>query len=169
MYIWPQAGIPTANDVEGAVPRRIVWAMREEMKSRINLHGLRASLSRGAKSVAQALRRIVALSLVLLLLPVELLAQQAYPYNAQYPQPAYGQQGYPPPQPYGQPGYSQPQQYHSSPTIRNSSPTIRNSNHTDNRRPIPSSSRTHHNRLTPATAKARCSRVMASRNPRCSP
>ena len=51
------------------------------MKSRINLHGLRASATRGAKSVAQALRRMVALSLVLLLLPVELLAQQAYPYK----------------------------------------------------------------------------------------
>jgi len=76
------------------------------MKPRINLHGLR--------SVAQALRRMVALSLVLLLLPVELLAQQAYPYSAQYPQypqPAYGQQGYPQPQPYGQQPYPQPQSY----------------------------------------------------------
>ena len=135
------------------------------MKSRINLHGLRASAIRGAKSVAQALRRMVALSLVLLLLPVELLAQQAYPYNAQYPQypqPAYGQQGYPPPQPYGQPAYPQQQPY------GNSSPTTHNNSHTDNKRLIPSSSRTHHNRLTPATAKAKCSRVMASRNPRCS-
>jgi hypothetical protein len=80
--------------------------MRKEMKPRINLHGLR--------SVAQALRRMVALSLVLLLLPVELLAQQAYPYSAQYPQypqPAYGQQGYPQPQPYGQQPYPQPQSY----------------------------------------------------------
>jgi hypothetical protein len=80
--------------------------MRKEMKPRINLHGLR--------SVAQALRRTVALSLVLLLLPVELLAQQAYPYSAQYPQypqPAYGQQGYPQPQPYGQQPYPQPQSY----------------------------------------------------------
>src|ERR1700689_3651219 len=81
--------------------------MRKEMKLRINLHGLR--------SVAQALRRMVALSLVLLLLPVELLAQQAYPYNAQYPQPAYGQQSYPPPQPYGRQGYPQPQQYPQQP------------------------------------------------------
>jgi hypothetical protein len=89
--------------------------MREEMKSRINLHGLRASATRGAKSVAQVLRRMVALSLVLLLLPVELLAQQAYPYNAQYTQPAYGQQGYPPPQPYGQPAYAQQQPYGQQP------------------------------------------------------
>jgi hypothetical protein len=81
--------------------------MRKEMKLRINLHGLR--------SVAQALRRMVALSLVLLLLPVELLAQQAYPYNAQYPQPAYGQQGYPQPQPYGQQPYPQPQSYGQQP------------------------------------------------------
>jgi hypothetical protein len=84
--------------------------MRKEMKPRINLHGLR--------SVAQALRRMVALSLVLLLLPVELLAQQAYPYNAQYPQypqPAYGQQGYPQPQPYGQQPYPQPQAYGQQP------------------------------------------------------
>src|ERR1700691_3903892 len=82
--------------------------MRKEMKLRINLHGLR--------SVAQALRRMVALSLVLLLLPVELLAQQAYPYNAQYPQPAYGQQGYPQPQPYGQqPYYPQQQPYGHQP------------------------------------------------------
>jgi hypothetical protein len=71
--------------------------MRKQMESRINLHG---------SSIAQALRRMIALSLVLLLLPVEMLAQQAYPYNAQdpqYPQSAYGQQGYPQPQPYAQP------------------------------------------------------------------
>src|SRR5271155_5654097 len=85
--------------------------MRKEMKPRINLHGFRVSLS----SVAQALRRMVALSLVLLLLPVELLAQQAYPYSAQYPQPAYGQQGYPQPQPYGQQPYPQPQSYGQQP------------------------------------------------------
>src|SRR5271154_4017104 len=83
--------------------------MRREMKPRINLHGYRVPVTKGAKSVAQTLRRMVALSLVLLLLPVELLAQQAYPYNDQYPQPAYGQQGYPQPQPYGQQGYPQPQ------------------------------------------------------------
>src|SRR5271156_3966224 len=82
--------------------------MRKEMKPRINLHGLRASATRGAKSVAQALRRMIALSLVMLLLPVELLAQQGYP---QYPQPAYGQQGYPQPQPYGQPSYPQQPYY----------------------------------------------------------
>jgi hypothetical protein len=88
--------------------------MRKETKSRINLHGYRAAISKGAKSVAQALRRMVALSLVLLLLPVELLAQQGYP---QYPQPAYGQQqGYPPPQPYGQQGYAQPQSYGQQPS-----------------------------------------------------
>jgi hypothetical protein len=89
--------------------------MRKEMKSRINLHGYRAAVSNGAKCVAQALRRMVALSLVLLLLPVELLAQQGYP---QYPQPAYGQQqGYPPPQqPYGQQGYAQPQSYGQQPS-----------------------------------------------------
>jgi hypothetical protein len=96
--------------------------MREEKKSRINLHGLRASALRGAKSVAQAFRRIVALSLVLLLLPVELLAQQAYPYNQQYPQPAYGQQGYPPPQPYGQPNYPQPQSYPQQPNYPQQQP-----------------------------------------------
>jgi hypothetical protein len=70
--------------------------MRKEMKLRI----------------AQALRRMVAFSLVLLLLPVELLAQQAYPYSAQYPQypqPAYGQQPYPQPQSYGQQPYYPPQ------------------------------------------------------------
>jgi len=92
--------------------------MRKEMNPRINLHGLRASVSKGAKSVAQALRRMIALSLVLLLLPVELLAQQAYPYSAQYPQypqPAYGQQGYPQPQPYGQQPYPQPQAYGQQP------------------------------------------------------
>ena len=74
--------------------------------------GLRASATRGATSVAQALRRMIALSLVLLLLPVELLAQQGYP---QYPQPAYGQQGYPQPQPYGQQPYPQPQSYPQQP------------------------------------------------------
>jgi hypothetical protein len=81
--------------------------MRKEMKPQINLHGLRVFATRGATSVAQALRRMIALSLVLLLLPAELLAQQGYP---QYPQPAYGQQGYPQPQPYGQQPYYPPQQ-----------------------------------------------------------
>jgi hypothetical protein len=89
--------------------------MRKEMNLRINLHGLRASAGKGAKSIAQVLRRLVALSLVLLLLPVELLAQQAYPYNAQYPQPASGQQGYPQPQPYGQQPYAQQQSYGQQP------------------------------------------------------
>ncbi len=85
------------------------------MNPRIYLHGLRTVARKTGKEVPQALRRVVALSLVLLLLPVELFAQQAYPYNGQYPQypqPAYGQQGYPPPQPYGQqPNYPQQQAY----------------------------------------------------------
>jgi hypothetical protein len=87
---------------------KFINANKLHRKSRV-----RASVSKGAKCVAQALRRMVALSLVLLLLPVELLAQQGYP---QYPQPAYGQQGYPPPQqPYGQQGYAQPQSYGQQP------------------------------------------------------
>jgi hypothetical protein len=95
--------------------------MRKEMNPRINLQGLRASASKVAKGVAQALRRMIALSLVLLLLPVELLAQQGYPYNAQYPQypqPAYGQQAYPQPPPYGQqqPYYPQQQPYGQQPS-----------------------------------------------------
>src|SRR5580698_4390682 len=62
------------------------------------------------------LRRTVALTLVVLLLPlgqVELFAQQAYPYQAQYPpyqQPGYGQPAYPPQQPYGQQQIYQQQQ-----------------------------------------------------------
>ena len=79
--------------------------MSEKMNPRMYLHGLRTFAGKRAKEVTQALRRMIALSLVLLLLPVELFAQQGYPYNGQnpqYPQPAYGQQGYPPPQPYGQ-------------------------------------------------------------------
>src|ERR1700733_14194711 len=74
--------------------------------------GLRASATNGATSIAQALRRMIALALVLLLLPAELLAQQGYP---QYPQPAYGQQGYPQPQPYRQQPYPQPQSYSQQP------------------------------------------------------
>jgi Protein of unknown function (DUF3300) len=96
--------------------------MRQETKSRIHLHRLLASAIRGAKNLAQALRRIVSLSLVLLLLPVELLAQQAYPYNQQYQQPAYGQQGYPPPQPYGQPSYPQQQSYGQQPNYPQQQP-----------------------------------------------
>ncbi len=79
--------------------------------------------------IGQVLRRMIALSLVLLLLPVELLAQQAYPYPQYpqypqpYPQPGYGQQGYPQPQSYGQqpqpytqqPYYPQQQQYTQQP------------------------------------------------------
>lgn len=74
-------------------------AMTEKMNPPLNLHGLRSS-------VAQAFRRMIAFSLVLLLLPVELFAQQGYPsygQSAQYPQAGYGQQGYPQPPPYGQP------------------------------------------------------------------
>jgi Protein of unknown function (DUF3300) len=59
------------------------------------------------------LRRFVALTMVLLLMPlwqVELLAQQYYPYAAQsapYQQPGYGQPAYQQPQPYGQQPYEQ--------------------------------------------------------------
>jgi hypothetical protein len=86
--------------------------MREKTSPRINLHRLRAVAGKGIQNAAQALRRMVALSLVLLLLPVELLAQQDYPYNGQYPpQPAYGQQAaYPQPQSYGQQPSYPPQQ-----------------------------------------------------------
>ena len=88
--------------------------MSEKMNPRMYLHGLRTFAGKRAKEVTQALRRMIALSLVLLLLPVELFAQQGYPYNGQnpqYPQPAYGQQGYPPPQPYGQQAYPQQPAY----------------------------------------------------------
>src|ERR1700689_4729687 len=88
--------------------------MREQTNPRIYRPGWCTSASRTAKSVAQALRRMIALSLVLLLLPVEVFAQQGYPYNGQYPQypqAGYGQQGYPQPPPYGQQGYGQPQGY----------------------------------------------------------
>jgi Protein of unknown function (DUF3300) len=88
------------------------------MPPRIHLHRLCTSTGKGAESVVQALRRMVALSLILLLLPLELLAQQGYPYNAQYPQypqPAYGSQGYPQPQPYAQQPYAQPQAYGQQP------------------------------------------------------
>src|ERR1700761_8398143 len=54
------------------------------------------------RNIKQAFRRIVALSLAVLLLPVEMLAQQGY--GAPYPQSP--QQGYP--QQYG--GYPQQQQ-----------------------------------------------------------
>jgi len=71
-----------------------------------------------------ALRRLVALTLALLLLPGEMFAQQM-PYNGQYPQypqsgygqpgyaqpQSYGQQPYPQQQPYGQQPYAQPQPY----------------------------------------------------------
>src|SRR5271154_1831978 len=102
-------GLPRISCTRDQAAARCAAFIEESRTKFINankLHrksGYRASVSKGAKSVAQALRRMVALSLVLLLLPVELLAQQGYP---QYPQPAYGQQqGYPPPQPYGQQGY----------------------------------------------------------------
>ena len=110
---------------------------------------------------------MIALSLVLLLLPVELLAQQAYPYNGHIlntRNQAYGQQGYPPPQPYGQhAGYPQQQSYGQQPYYPQQQA------YGQQRGLSRSSSPTHPNRLTPATAKARCSRVTASRNPRCSP
>jgi len=65
------------------------------------------------------LRRLVALTMAVLLLPlgqVELFAQQAYPYPAQYPPPyqqsGYGQPAYPQQQPYAQqPAYPQQQPY----------------------------------------------------------
>jgi hypothetical protein len=87
--------------------------MREQMNRQIYRHGWCTSASKGAKNIALALKRMIALSLVMLLLPVEVLAQQGYPYygqSPQYPQAAYGQQGYPQPPPYGQP-YPQPQAY----------------------------------------------------------
>jgi Protein of unknown function (DUF3300) len=95
--------------------------MREKMNPRIYLHELHTFSRTGVKKLAPALRRVVALSLVLLLSPlgqVELFAQQNYPYNAPYPQyqqPAYAQQGYPQPQPYGQQPYAQPQSYPQQP------------------------------------------------------
>jgi hypothetical protein len=64
-----------------------------------------------------ALRRFVALTLALLLLPGELLAQQV-PYNQQYPpnqQSGYGQPGYAQPQSYGQQPYAQQQPYGQQP------------------------------------------------------
>jgi hypothetical protein len=64
-----------------------------------------------------ALRRLVALTLALLLLPGELLAQQV-PYNQQYPpnqQSGYGQPGYAQPQSYGQQPYAQQQPYGQQP------------------------------------------------------
>ncbi len=117
------------------------------MKSRINLHGLRASAGKGAKSVAQALRRMIALSLLLLLLPAEILAQQAYPYNAHILNTRR--------QHMGSRAIRSPNRMERSPTTRNSN------NHTDNK-PLTSSSPMHHNRCTPATAKARCAGLWAA-------
>ena len=95
------------------------------------LHASRTSSGTVGQGVAQALRRCVAFTMALLLLPisqVELLAQQ-YPYPGQYQQPVYGQQPYYPPQqaypqqqqqpyyqqqsayPQQQPDYQQPQAY----------------------------------------------------------
>ena len=64
------------------------------------------------KRVAEYFKRAVALTMVLLMLPlgqVELFAQQPYP--AQYPQSGYGQQAYPQPY-YGQQPYPQQQPYY---------------------------------------------------------
>ena len=86
--------------------------MKQKFSPPLNLHGLRAF-------VAQALRRVIASSLILLLLPAELFAQQGYPSYGQYPQypqAGYGQQGYPQPAPYGQPqGYGQQPYYPPQP------------------------------------------------------
>jgi hypothetical protein len=55
------------------------------------------------RSIVQALNRIIALSLILLLLPMEMLAQQGYPYGTAYTQ-------YPPQQQYPQQYSAYPQQ-----------------------------------------------------------
>jgi hypothetical protein len=68
------------------------------------LHASRTSSSTAGRGVAQALKRCLALTMALLLLPVsqvELFAQQ-YPDPGQYQQPAYGQQPYPQQQAYPQ-------------------------------------------------------------------
>jgi hypothetical protein len=84
------------------------------------LHASRTSSGTGSTGVAQVLRRGMALTMALLLLPVsqvELFAQQ-YPYPGQYgtsQQPVYGQQPYPPQQQaypqQQQPYYQQQQAY----------------------------------------------------------
>ena len=64
------------------------------------LHASRSTSGSVGKGVAQALRRCLAFTMALLLLPisqVELLAQQS-PYPGQYQQPVYGQQPYYPQQ-----------------------------------------------------------------------
>jgi hypothetical protein len=80
------------------------------MKLRTFLHASRTSSGTGGKGVAQTLRRFVALTMALLLLPlgqVELFGQQpAYGPNAPY-QPGYGQPDYQQPQPYEQQSYPQ--------------------------------------------------------------
>jgi hypothetical protein len=93
------------------------------MNLRTPLHEAHKSLSTGAEGSGQIFRRVVALTLAVLLLPfgqLDLFAQQSDPYNGQYPpaqQPGYGQQGYP--QPYGQqPYYAQPQSYGQQPYPR---------------------------------------------------
>src|ERR1700761_29602 len=72
------------------------------------------------RHVPQVLKKSLAGLLILLLMPVELLAQQGYPGYSQYPQQqypqaGYGQQSYPQPTPYGQPAYPQPQAYGQQP------------------------------------------------------
>jgi hypothetical protein len=66
-------------------------------------------------SLPEALRRTTALSLCLLLLPTEMVAQQGYPgYGQPAQDPQYAQDGQQYPQQYGQPqGYEQQQPYYS--------------------------------------------------------
>jgi Protein of unknown function (DUF3300) len=91
-------------------------AAQKPMKLLNFLHTSRTSSGTGGKGVAQALRRCLAFTMALLLLPVsqvELFAQQ-YPYPGQYQQPVYGQQPYYPQQqayPQQQPYYQQQQAY----------------------------------------------------------
>jgi hypothetical protein len=81
--------------------------MKNRMTPPIHLHGFRIP-------VGQALRRTMAFSLVLLLVPTEMFAQQGYPGQySQYPQPS--QQAYPQSSPYGQAPYGQAQGYGQQP------------------------------------------------------
>ena len=97
------------------------------------LHASRTSSGTVGKGVAQALRRCLAFTMALLLLPisqVELLAQQS-PYPGQYQQPVYGQQPY----------YPQPQAYPQQRIRSSNSPTINNSRLIPSSSPITNSSR----------------------------
>src|SRR3984957_160277 len=108
-----------------AVPAPHPELLGENMSPLTCLHASRIFPRAGIKKIAETFRRGVALTLVLLLLPlgqVELLEQQPYPYNGAYPpyqQSGYG--GYPQPQPYGQQAYSQPQ-YYAQPYTQQSYP-----------------------------------------------